>query len=93
MLQIDMQKGQTGFLKNGCKFRIEDNDPHFNHDGIRFATVYDVVIKGDCLQGVISTNDIATVEVNGVLEPLDNNWILNAQWLTKEEIKTQMKGE
>ena len=36
MLQNDMKKGQMGVLKNGWKFRIEDN----KRGNIRLATVY-----------------------------------------------------
>jgi hypothetical protein len=63
MLQNDMKKGQLGVLKNGWKFRIEDN----KKGNIRMATVYGIFTE----MGSIYTRDIATVEVDGVSERLE----------------------
>ena len=63
MLQNDMKKGQMGILKNGWKFRIEDN----KKGNIRMATVYGLYTE----MGSIYTSDIATVEVNGKQEKLE----------------------
>lgn len=63
MLQNDMKKGQMGVLKNGWKFRIEDN----KKGNVRMATVYGMFTE----MGSIYTRDIDTVEVNGIMESLE----------------------
>ena len=63
MLQNDMKKGQIGILKNGWKFRIEDN----KKGNVRMATVYGMSTD----MGSIYTSEIASVEVNGMIEPLE----------------------
>jgi hypothetical protein len=63
MLQNDMKKGQAGILKNGWKFEIADN----KKGNIRMATVYGLYTE----MGSIYTSDIATVEVNGKQEKLE----------------------
>ena len=55
MLQNDMKKGQTGTLRNGWKFRIEDN----KKGNIRLATVYGLFTE----IGSIYTSDIASVDM------------------------------
>lgn len=53
MLANDMKKGQTGMLKNGWAFRIEDNKKGI----IRMATVF-----GHCTEmGSVYISDIAWV--------------------------------
>jgi len=63
MLQNDMKKGQLGVLRNGWKFRIEDN----KKGNIRMATVYGFATE----MGSIYTHDIASLEVDGVSEQLE----------------------
>ena len=65
MLQNDMKKGQMGILKNGFKFRIEDN----KKGNIRLATVYGFTTE----MGSIYTSDIDSVVVNGMIkmQPLE----------------------
>ena len=63
MLQNDMKKGQMGILKNGWKFRIEDN----KNGNIRMATVYGFTTE----MGSIYTSDIDGVIVNGMMQPLE----------------------
>ena len=63
MFQNDMKKGTKGMLKNSWLFRIEDN----KKGNVRLATVW-----GDYTEmGSIYTSDIATVEVNGKQEKLE----------------------
>ena len=54
MLQNEMKKGQMGMLKNGWKFRIEDN----KKGNIRMATVWGFETE----MGSIYTSDIAVLE-------------------------------
>ena len=55
MYQNDMKKGQTGRMKNGWDFRIEDN----KKGNVRMATVY-----GDYTEiGSIYTSDIAWLDM------------------------------
>ena len=64
MLQNDMKKGQTGTLRNGWKFRIEDN----KKGNIRLATVYGLFTE----IGSIYTSDIASVDMpDGTTERLE----------------------
>ena len=63
MLQNDMKKGQMGILKNGWKFRIEDN----KRGNIRMATVWGLYTE----MGSIYTSDIDFVVVGGKLERLE----------------------
>ena len=63
MLQNDMKKGQMGVLKNGWRFRIEDN----KKGNIRLATVYGFATE----MGSIYTHDIDSLEVDGRSEPLE----------------------
>ena len=63
MLQNDMKKGQMGVLKNGWRFRIEDN----KKGNTRLATVYGYFTE----MGSIYTHDIASLEVDGRSEPLE----------------------
>ena len=63
MFQNDMRKGQTGYLKDGVRFRIEDN----KKGNIRMATVYGFATE----MGSIYTHDIASLEVDGKSEPLE----------------------
>lgn len=63
MLQNDMKKGQMGILKNGWKFRIEDN----KRGNTRLATVWGLYTE----MGSIYTNDIDFVVVNGMPERLE----------------------
>jgi len=59
MLQNDMKKGQTGTLKDGIKFRIEDN----KKGNIRQATVYASSVGLFDEMGTIYTSEIATVDM------------------------------
>ena len=81
MLQNDMKKGQMGVLKNGWRFRIEDN----KKGNVRLATVY-----GDYLteMGSIYTHDIASLEVDGKSEPLEQT---PAQAKQSAKIQTWIK--
>tara|TARA_R110002012_G_scaffold3884_1_gene18033 strand:- start:487 stop:729 length:243 start_codon:yes stop_codon:yes gene_type:complete len=63
MLQNDMKKGQLGVLRNGWRFRIEDN----KKGNIRMATVYGFATE----MGSIYTHDIESLEVDGRSEPLE----------------------
>ena len=81
MLQNDMKKGQMGVLKNGWKFRIEDN----KRGNIRLATVDGYFTE----MGSIYTSDIAAVEVNGIMEPLEQT---PAQKKKSDKTALLMKG-
>jgi len=59
MLQNDMKKGQTGTLKDGVRFRIEDN----KKGNIRMATVYASSMGLFDEMGSIYTSEIATVDM------------------------------
>ena len=63
MLQNDMKKGQLGVLRNGWRFRIEDN----KKGNIRMATVYGFATE----MGSIYTHDIESLEVDGRSELLE----------------------
>ena len=64
MLQNDMKKGQLGVLKNGWKFRIEDN----LKGNVRRATVWGYNTE----MGSIYTSDIELLEMpDGTIEPLE----------------------
>ena len=64
MLQNDLKKGQLGVLKNGWKFRIEDN----LKGNIRMATVWGYETE----MGSIYTSDIALLEMpDGTIEQLE----------------------
>ena len=63
MLQDKIKKGQLGTLKNGWRFRIEDNAKGI----VRLATVYGLFTE----MGSIYLSDIATLDMpNGTTEPL-----------------------
>lgn len=81
MLQNEMKKGQMGVLKNGWKFRIEDN----KRGNVRMATVYGMFTE----MGSIYTSEIAGVEVNGVMEPLEQT---SAQKKKADKTALLMKG-
>lgn len=55
MFQNDMKKGQTGMLKDGVRFRIEDN----LKGNTRVATVYGLYTD----IGSIYTNEIASLDM------------------------------
>lgn len=59
MLQNDMKKGQTGTLKDGIRFRIEDN----KKGNIRLATVYGADVGLFTEMGSIYTSEIAWVDM------------------------------
>ena len=59
MLQNDMKKGQMGTLKDGVRFRIEDN----KKGNIRMATVYASSMGLFDEMGSIYTSKIATVDM------------------------------
>jgi hypothetical protein len=59
MLQNDMRKGQTGELKDGVQFRIEDN----KKGNIRTATVYAAAVGLFDETGSIYTSEIAWVDM------------------------------
>jgi len=59
MLQNDMKKGQTGTLKDGVRFQIEDN----KKGNIRMATVYASSMGLFDEMGSIYTSEIATVDM------------------------------
>jgi len=80
MLQNDMKKGQMGVLKNGWRFRIEDN----KKGNIRLATVYGFETE----MGSIYTHDIASLEVDGKSEPLEQTL---AQQIKSAKIQTWMR--
>ena len=80
MLQNDMKKGQMGVLKNGWRFRIEDN----KKGNIRLATVYGFATE----MGSIYTHDIASLEVDGKSEPLEQTL---AQQIKSAKIQTWMR--
>jgi len=68
MLQNDMKKGQTGMLKSGIRFRLEDN----KKGNIRMATVYGAEVGLFTEMGSIYTSDIATVDMpDGTTQPLE----------------------
>jgi hypothetical protein len=68
MLQNAMRKGQTGTLKDGIRFRIEDN----KKGNIRMATVYGGDVGLFTEMGSIYTSDIGTVDMpNGTKERLE----------------------
>ena len=68
MLQNDMKKGQTGVLKSGLRFRIEDN----LKGNIRMATVYGAEVGLFTEMGSIYTSDIRYVDMpDGTREPLE----------------------
>ena len=81
MLQNDMKKGQMGVLKNGWKFRIEDN----KKGNVRMATVYGLITE----IGSIYTSDIDGVLVNGMMQPLEQT---SAQKRKAEKTALLMKG-
>ena len=59
MLQNNMRKGQTGELRDGVRFRIEDN----KRGNIRMATVYGADVGLFTEMGSIYTSDIAWVDM------------------------------
>ena len=81
MLQNEMKKGQMGVLKNGWKFRIEDN----KRGNVRMATVYGMFTE----MGSIYTSEIAGVERNGVMEQLEQT---SAQKKKADKTALLMKG-
>ena len=85
MLQNDMKKGQMGILKNGWKFRIEDN----KKGNIRMATVYGLYTE----MGSIYTSDIATVEVNGIAQRLEQTPAQKKQSDKSALLMRQLFGE
>ena len=58
MLSNDMRRGQLGTLKDGVRFRIEDN----KRGNIRLATVYASAVGLFDEMGSIYTSEIATVD-------------------------------
>ena len=70
MFQNDMRKGQTGHLKDGVRFRIEDN----KKGNIRMATVYGSDVGLFDEMGSIYTSEIATLDMpDGTRQRLDQN--------------------
>jgi hypothetical protein len=70
MFQNDMRKGQTGTLKDGVRFRIEDN----KKGNIRMATVYGADVGFFTEMGSIYTSEIAWVDMpDGTLQRLEQN--------------------
>jgi hypothetical protein len=68
MFQNDMKKGQTGMLKSGIRFRIEDN----KKGNIRMATVYGAEVGLFTEMGILDTSHIATVDMpDGTTQPLE----------------------
>lgn len=58
MLSNDMRRGQLGTLRDGVRFRIEDN----KRGNIRSATVYASAVGLRDEMGSIYTSEIATVD-------------------------------
>ena len=70
MFQNDMRKGQTGYLKDGVRFRIEDN----KKGNIRMATVYSADVGLFAEMGSIYTSEIATLDMpDGTTQRLEQN--------------------